>query len=1050
MPVLFNKRLGEEVFVPTELVGTAAASGDYDLPEDLKVSLRTPAGRLVEGSQEDVATADDAAAFSPATEADTIGRARRARVQEEHGGLGGAAATVAENVVEGVTLGGFSAAKRGLFGEEGVRGMREREELRPGLATASQIAGSVAPALVSGGGGALGAAARLTPAGAAARLGTSIARSGGGGFGRAAVGVGTEGAIAGFGQGVHKLALEEDPLTLEHAMGTLSSNALLGAGIGAGAGILGKVAEKGLLRAKRAVDEGAARMQVRAGVGDDLAGMDARGLREAETAEAEAIEAARVPERAALADEIMAFRQQSKGEKWWLATKGDKDFAELGKVAMRADRRLDVLTDNIKALRQNPRRAMDALQQQEQRLQEVLDRAPEIRAKVEADHAAKAAAPAAPVRAKLPTYDELPAAEADEWYVTKTIPIEDLKPLLMANEGFDPGRVQSIRRGLDEGAAIPPADVSVTPSGKFVITDGRHRLRVAAERGGDVEVRLSRAAEDAEQNLSPLFPDAQPAPGATAIDDAAMDAAAAAKEPIVTPIVRGEMTVKGSPVRLEARVHDLSAADDAAKFDPQAEFWPWQERRTSVRAIRQLADGTEETVGTAMFAHKGDTLYPKGVFVDESVQRGGLGTRMYEMAQGLTPGRKIVAADLAEQSAEGTAFSAAFRGRGSGGAAPVASSRLQALDSVPTLLERNRALQARIEELIKPATSPRLAAIADARAVLGSAKPGRGMLEEGATAYAATALLGLSPGGPIGAVAAVMAPKAIRKIGDWVFGRMGRSGAAAAQRSAKAVSALLEGGAKTAKVAPPMATRILSKVAFGPAPARSAAAPVPRGTPPLHAAYQARARELEEQVMAGPDGVSVMRPEARERIFDSLSGVRALSPILADRMESLAVRRIEYLAAHLPKRPDMGHMQMGPSHWQPTDREMRTFARRVSAVEDPGGVEERAAAGIVTPEEADAYRAVYPERAADFTRRIVEQVSMLKEPLTWSRRLGLTVLTGVPMDPSLTPPVLRVMQGVYASEPGTAGGMQAPKAQPQFGSLGSAKNEMTPSQERQQ
>jgi hypothetical protein len=130
--------------------------------------------------------------------------------------------------------------------------------------------------------------------------------------------------------------------------------------------------------------------------------------------------------------------------------------------------------------------------------------------------------------------------------------------------------------------------------------------------------------------------------------------------------------------------------------------------------------------------------------------------------------------------------------------------------------------------------------------------------------------------------------------------------------------------------------------------------------------------------------------------------------------------------------------------------EMRTFARYVAAVEDPGGVEERLAAGTVTPEDAEAYRTVYPERFAALQTQILQSLPTLKKTLPYQRRLSFSIFTGVPVDPSMAPNIVAALQSQFEQEPGSEGGMQAPKAQPQFGSVKKSLEEPTPAQHRAQ
>jgi hypothetical protein len=146
----------------------------------------------------------------------------------------------------------------------------------------------------------------------------------------------------------------------------------------------------------------------------------------------------------------------------------------------------------------------------------------------------------------------------------------------------------------------------------------------------------------------------------------------------------------------------------------------------------------------------------------------------------------------------------------------------------------------------------------------------------------------------------------------------------------------------------------------------------------------------------------------------------------------------------------MGGLQTGPDRWHPSDMEMRSFARSAAAVEDPGGVEERVAAGTVTPEDAAAYWAVYPERAQHFQQQVLVRLPTLQRTLPYQKRLSLGIFTGLPVDPSMHPQVLAMLQGQFADEQSSEGGTAAPKANPQFGSIKKSVDQPTPAQHRAQ
>jgi hypothetical protein len=159
--------------------------------------------------------------------------------------------------------------------------------------------------------------------------------------------------------------------------------------------------------------------------------------------------------------------------------------------------------------------------------------------------------------------------------------------------------------------------------------------------------------------------------------------------------------------------------------------------------------------------------------------------------------------------------------------------------------------------------------------------------------------------------------------------------------------------------------------------------------------------------------------------------------VLADKLETLAVRKAEYIATTMPRRPDVGGLQIGPDNWKPSELEMRSWARTIRAVEDPDSVEARLAEGIITPEESAAYRAVYPERFALMQQAIFQAAPTLSKTLPMSKKLALSIFTGVPVTPTMQPNVFAVLQSTFTNEQGTDGGAHAPRPQPSFGAFGS-------------
>ena len=370
--------------------------------------------------------------------------------------------------------------------------------------------------------------------------------------------------------------------------------------------------------------------------------------------------------------------------------------------------------------------------------------------------------------------------------------------------------------------------------------------------------------------------------------------------------------------------------------------------------------------------------------------------------------------------------------------------RAAAMAKVPSTIEANLALQARIDALGAPFESPRLSALEAHDLNLGTPKPPATLGQKIRAAGVGAAVYGVAgavlPGFAHFAAAPLAAAASAKALGETLGPAIAGARTASIARQTKALDAFLRGARITRRSAVPLASQVLASVRFAP--------PVPerRGDKPARATtltdhYDARAAEIGRVTAPGPDGRPRVTEAARTAIGQRLAPIAAVAPHVADRLESAAVRRLEYVALKMPR-----STQIGMTRLRPNELAIRSWARTLAAADDPGGIEERLAEGTLTPEDAEVMRALYPDRLADFVRQVVERLPELRASLPYQRRVMLSILTGAPVDASLDPRILGAIQAQYAAEPDTEGGTQAPRPRPAFGSV--KKPEATPAQQR--
>lgn len=939
---LTSRATGQDELIDVDQVAAALASGKYIDPGAVAVRRDGQDAYAAPG------TAVNDQAFAPAIDPARAALASGHAIRESQnsGAAAGARALV------GGTVSGVSAGLLSPFADE--------QEFHPIASGVGNALGVIAPALLGDEAGLAGA----LPSSAISRAGAAVGdRLGGGILARGVAGT-AEGALYGAGQGTGELLRSDDPLTWERATSALSSNMLFAGGLGGGLGLVGGALERGLARAGRIVEDGAAAHAAHEAVAPDLAALDAKGLRAAETTELAGIEAGRVGQRQELATDLAAFRRDAQQQKVWLATKQATE-GEAPAAAGASEPLAPAITDD--AFKERQKAYGDLLTPQESRAIDTYtsstykdinknlrhEKIVHGRERTIADIDSALAKSVLPERTTL--YRGLDGEEA-KLFATLEPGDSFLEKAYSSTSSSPDAFKRAVNLHIDvpagyEAAPIPSRidekEFLLRRHTRYEVTGveeaGEHKtIRVRVVDGGDRPALDGMVSTDTRR-----LPDSPPVP--------------------------------------------ITKRPPAPKLDPETAREIRVVSKQAFKADRQL-----------------DNLLDNPKALAESPHRAKAALQQQEHA-------------LQQLAARSEALRVTF-------AADTSGARAAALDQVPALLERNRALQARMAKLAKPAASDRLAAIADARTALSMPKPEPSLVEKAASggvfgvltgAAAHIPLLGQIPG-----VAHLLGAKGAETVMGLVFGRLGKATGELAGRTKSTVAAFT-GAAKAAKYAPVLATKALAAIRY--APPQPGAHESPRALPEL---FKARTDEIKSQTAYDAQGVPRMRPEARATMAAQLKPIRAADPILADRIETLAARRIEYLSSLIPRRPDFGTPQFGPDSWQPSDMAMRSWARSAVAVEDPHGVEERAVHGALTPEDSAAYWAVYPEQAQHFKQQVLEQLAELRTTLPYARRLSLGIFAGVPIDPSMTPHVLAALQAQFEYQP-----EQPPRATPQFGSV---------------
>ena len=149
------------------------------------------------------------------------------------------------------------------------------------------------------------------------------------------------------------------------------------------------------------------------------------------------------------------------------------------------------------------------------------------------------------------------------------------------------------------------------------------------------------------------------------------------------------------------------------------------------------------------------------------------------------------------------------------------------------------------------------------------------------------------------------------------------------------------------------------------------------------------------------------------RIDQATAAVRVGRPDLANALGAKLAEITAYVNAQAPAStqtpltPGMGKDLPSPS-------EQARFLAIARAAENPLSVLDDLEKGTLTSEQMQVVRDLYPELHADLVTRVVSKLADRKRPLPYAQRLQLGILLAAPTDPSLEPDFIAETQASFA------------------------------------
>ncbi len=112
---------------------------------------------------------------------------------------------------------------------------------------------------------------------------------------------------------------------------------------------------------------------------------------------------------------------------------------------------------------------------------------------------------------------------------------------------------------------------------------------------------------------------------------------------------------------------------------------------------------------------------------------------------------------------------------------------------------------------------------------------------------------------------------------------------------------------------------------------------------------------------------------------------------------------VNYVFSQAPKPPRPNSPFARDYEWKPSDQEIAAFEQKIQVVMDPFSVFDDLKQGTLTRNHIAALKAVYPKMYEQFKNRVIMSAMTGSKPLSYEKRMKLSLLLETPLDVSMSP-----------------------------------------------
>lgn len=175
---------------------------------------------------------------------------------------------------------------------------------------------------------------------------------------------------------------------------------------------------------------------------------------------------------------------------------------------------------------------------------------------------------------------------------------------------------------------------------------------------------------------------------------------------------------------------------------------------------------------------------------------------------------------------------------------------------------------------------------------------------------------------------------------------------------------------------------------------------------------QAGFRKIKEQLISLQDPAMLERRVKTTGLY--------LSPDMQQTMAKQSKRMVDHLLKHAPPAARQGRIDMLQGKPSAYDRrKIKTWFDRLAVASSPIETTMKALGdGTLTGEMVDTLKELYPKTYDELVVKVTQELADPKKNIEYDDKVQLSLLLGVPMDPTMEPAFIGRMQGMYRKQPG--------------------------------